>query len=237
MVKYWDEFMNALGLDPNGSYGEMDPTKIPIVVKRDPDTGETWMGTHSRRYPGAFPERATETVDFTGGFESNGPVNLVDTSMVGGLEDPVKFDLIPPLPGRSGDDATNWWTPFLTGEAIVAGSLILGPMALDLIAAFAGAQKKSKKGSDPVKLAAGLNRAAASLRDSTAKAMPTIMAGLSTPAFSLPFVYINLEALHKQGLIDSAIAHTIEPVMIGAEMIKAVGQSGIVSQFLTSGLV
>jgi hypothetical protein len=236
MVKYWDEFMNALGLDPNGSYGEMDPTKIPIVVKRDPDTGETWMGTHSRRYPANFPSRATEEVDYKEGFDTVGPVHLVNTSMVGGLEQPMNLH-IPGLPPGGPDDPTNWWTPFLKGEAIVAGSLILGPMALDLIAAFAGAQKKSKKGSDPVKLAAGLNRAAASLRDSTAKAMPTIMAGLSTPAFSLPFVYINLEALHKQGLIDSAIAHTIEPVMIGAEMIKAVGQSGIVSQFLTSGLV
>jgi hypothetical protein len=62
--------------------------------------------------------------------------------------------------------------------------------------------------------------------------MPTIMAGLSNPAFSLPFVYINLEALHKQGLIDSGIAHLIEPVMIGAEMMKAVGNSGIVGDLL-----
>ena len=116
----------------------------------------------------------------------------------------------------------NWWTPWLKGEAIVAGGLIAGPTVIDLLAAMFEGGKNGKKNA---KMSAGMRHAADGMRESSRQAMPAIASLLMNPAVALPFIYINLEALHKQGLIDSAIAHTIEPVMISAVMIEAIGKA------------
>ena len=140
----------------------------------------------------------------------------------------------PPPPPKPPEDPDAWARKFLYGEALVAGTLILGPTLLDIAAAIAGCGKKTKK-HDPKIFADGLRHASETFRDTTERAMPTIMAGLTNPAFALPLVYINLEALHKEDLLDSAIAHTLEPVMIGGAVIEAVGKSGIIGSLLSFG--
>lgn len=138
-----------------------------------------------------------------------------------GLYWPEGVEPEPTFPPAEDPDA--WVKKFLYGEALVAGTLILAPTILDILAAFAADGKKTKK-HDPKIFADGLRHASETFRDTTERAMPTIMAGLTNPAFALPFIYINLEALHKAKLIDSGIAHTIEPIMIGSTFLDALGR-------------
>jgi hypothetical protein len=217
MGNLWTTITSCLGLDPDLSYKDYERTMRKVTARQDPDTGAVQIGIGPTKYPPGY----TVPIDVTYGFKATSVEVAEPASMF-----ESDYWLAPP---KNTDADINWWKPFLYGEALVAGTLILGPTLLDIVAAIAGSGKKTKT-HDPKIFADGLRHASETFRDTTSRAMPTIMAGLMSPAISLPFVYLNLEALHKQKLIDSAVAHTIEPIMIGSEMIKAIGKSGIIGQ-------
>ncbi len=130
--------------------------------------------------------------------------------------------------------APMWSKKFLTGEAMIFGGLFLGPALVKglSLAAIAGEGKRKKTKNPQAELAVkAINGIADSLENSQKVVLPVVERFLTSPAVAISLIYANLEALHQQDLLDSSIAHTLEPVLIGSELISAIGKSGLVSQF------